>query len=256
MIFYPLSTLMSAGIQEILVITSPWDQALFQKLLGDGSDFGVQLSYQVQEKASGIAEALIIGEDFLEGNSCGLILGDNLFFGAQLSVQLKAASHLQSGAVVFVHEVANSSQYGVAEFDQAGNVTNLCEKPSEPKSNFAVTGLYFYDGLASQMAKALTPSTRGELEITDLNNAYLKRQQLKVEVLGRGTAWLDTGNPADMLEAGSFVKAIESRQGIMVGCPEEVGFIEGWITEEQLKNRASKLGSTQYGKYLNRLASK
>lgn len=254
MVYYPISTLMSAGIRDILLISSPDEQGLFSKLLGDGSSFGARLSYEVQEKPRGIAEALIIGEKFLSGDSCGLILGDNLFFGAQLPQKLKRASLVEEGAVIFLHEVANPSQYGVAEFDGSGVVTALREKPTEPKSNFAVTGLYFYDGTACERARSLQPSARGELEITDLNSVYLKLGQLKVEVLGRGAAWLDTGNPADLLEASNFVRAIESRQGIMIGCPEEIGFQEGWLSSSQLQARADQLGSTPYAVYLNKIA--
>lgn len=253
MVFYPLSTLMSAGIREILLITSPSEQPLFQRLLGDGSAFGIQLHYKTQLRPAGIAESLLIGEEFIAGGPCALILGDNLFFGAQLPSKLKNTADMQSGAVVFLHEVANPAQYGVAELDDCGHVTALVEKPKVPKSNFAVTGLYFYDATASTKAAKLLPSDRGELEITDLNNAYLREGNLKVEILGRGAAWLDTGNPADLLEASNFVRAIESRQGIMIGCPEEIGYQEGWLSSENILARASELGLTDYAYYLIQL---
>jgi glucose-1-phosphate thymidylyltransferase len=227
MIYYPLSTLMLAGIQDILLITTPHDQPNFKRLLGDGSDFGLNLTYIIQDQPNGLAQALILGEEFLDGDKCALILGDNLFYGAGLGHQL-AQHHDIEGALIFAYQVADPTAYGVVEFNEAGKVISIEEKPKEPKSNFAVPGIYFYDEQAPALAKQLTPSARGELEITALNNAYLERGQLRVDVLPRSTAWLDTGTHESLFEAGGLIKALQDRQGLSIGDIAQIGLDQGW----------------------------
>lgn len=254
MVYYPLATLMEAGIREVLIITTPNDRGLFENLLGNGDQWGMKICYQMQSKPSGIAESLIIGEKFLDGDHCALILGDNLFFGQNLRNQLLTAAGVELGATILVSSVVRPESYGVVEFNKQGNLTGIVEKPKVAPSNLAVTGLYFYDGKASGIAKSLIPSGRGELEITDVNNEYIRLGLMNMVLLDRGTAWLDTGTPNDLLEASHFVKVIESRQGVMVGCPEEMAFVNGWINSSQLSELAVKLGSVDYGRYLLKLA--
>ena len=253
MIYYPLATLMSAGIREYLIVTTPRDQAAFRDLLGNGSQWGVSFDYIVQETPNGIAQALILAEPFLNGASSALILGDNIFYGANLTELLQAASKRESGATVFGYYVHDPERYGVMQFDAQGRVTDLLEKPKSPPSNYAVTGIYFYDGRAPAFAKALAPSARGELEITDLNRAYLKVGGLHVERLGRGTAWLDTGTHNSLLDAGVFVRIIEERQGLKIACVEEIAWRSGFIGTEHLVNLAGPLAKSGYGEYLMRL---
>jgi glucose-1-phosphate thymidylyltransferase len=250
MIYYPLSVLMLAEIRDILIITTPQDSASFQKLLGDGSQFGIRLSYTVQEHPNGLAEAFILGEDFIGNDSVCLILGDNIFHGQGLVDKLLAARQRTNQATVFGYYVHNPERYGVAEFDEDMNVISLEEKPKHPKSHYAVTGLYFYDNDVIDIAKNITPSARGELEITDVNKVYLERNKLKLEVLGRGYAWLDTGTYESLLEAGSFVEVIEKRQGLKIACLEEIAYSMEFITREQLQAQAEKLKNSQYGQYL------
>lgn len=256
MVYHPLCTLMQAGIREILVINTPEEQPQFLRLLGDGSQWGIRLQYAVQPRPEGIAQAFLIGRDFLAGEGCCLVLGDNVFYGEMLAGQLAEAAALQSGASVFAYQVANPSAYGVVAFDSAGRATSIEEKPAIAKSNFAVTGLYFYDSLVHEVVSGLKPSARGELEITAVNMAYLDAGNLHVARLGRGTAWMDTGTPDDLLGAADFIRAIEQRQGLMVGCPEECAYQSGWIDEAQLIELAKPLGSTAYGAYLRRLAAR
>lgn len=253
MIFYPLTTLMLAGVKEILVISTPRDLPLFRGLLGDGSQWGLQLHYAEQEKPRGLAEAFLIGEDFLQGQPSALILGDNLYFGHDLPIQLKSACKRRQGATVFAYEVKNPSEYGVIEFDESDRPINIAEKPKEPKSDWAVTGLYFYDERAVDFAKAVKPSARGELEITDINRAYLDAGDLHVQRLGRGYAWLDTGTHDSLHEASAFIKAIENRQGLKVACPEEIALRLGYISTDDVKALAKPLAKTEYGKYLENL---
>ncbi|MFY9976054.1 MAG: glucose-1-phosphate thymidylyltransferase RfbA [Chromatiaceae bacterium] len=250
MIYYPLSTLMLAGIREILVISTPRDLPQFESLLGDGSQWGIRLAYAEQPHPGGLAQAFLIGKSFLAGDPSCLILGDNIFYGHGLVEQLKAAARQESGASVFGYWVSDPERYGVAEFDQDGRVLGLVEKPEEPKSNWAVTGIYFYDGKVCQLAEALEPSPRGELEITDLNNRYLERGELRLERMGRGTAWLDTGTHDSLMQAGEFIETIEKRQGLKVCCPEEVAFSNRWIDEAQLRAIAEELRKSGYGDYL------
>jgi glucose-1-phosphate thymidylyltransferase len=250
MIYYPLATLMVAGISEFLIITTPRDQAAFRDLLGTGAQWGLSFDYIVQEVPNGIAQALILGEPFLDGAPAALILGDNIFYGANLSVLLQSASARESGATVFGYYVQDPERYGVVQFDAAGKVTDLLEKPAQPPSNFAVTGIYFYDSRASALARSLAPSARGELEITDLNRAYLKLGALHVEKLGRGTAWLDTGTHNSLLDAGVFVRIIEERQGLKVACVEEIAWRQGFIDTQQLVALAKPLAKSGYGEYL------
>jgi len=253
MIYYPLAALMSAGIREYLIITTPRDQAAFRDLLGSGAQWGVSFEYVVQEVPNGIAQALILGESFLDGAPSALILGDNIFYGANLTALLQSTSRRESGATVFGYYVLDPERYGVVQFDAQGRVTDLLEKPASPPSNYAVTGLYFYDARASAFAKALAPSPRGELEITDLNRAYLNIGELHVEKLGRGTAWLDTGTHNSLLDAGVFVRIIEARQGLKVACVEEIAWRSGFIDAEQLVKLARPLEKSGYGEYLLRI---
>ena len=253
MIYYPLATLMSAGILEFLIITTPRDQTAFRDLLGNGSQWGLSFDYIVQAEPNGIAQALILGEAFLDGAPSALILGDNIFYGANLTELLQSASKRESGATVFGYYVQDPERYGVVQFDAEGRVTDLLEKPKSPPSNYAVTGIYFYDERAPALARALTPSARGELEITDLNRAYLKLGELRVERLGRGTAWLDTGTHNSLLDAGVFVRIIEERQGLKVACVEEIAWRSGFIDAEQLIELAQPLSKSGYGEYLMRL---
>ena len=253
MIYYPLATLMSAGIREFLIITTPRDQTAFRDLLGDGSQWGLSFDYVVQQNPNGIAQALILAESFFCGAPSALILGDNIFYGANLTELLQSASKRESGATVFGYYVHDPERYGVVQFDAQGQVMDLLEKPISPPSNYAVTGVYFYDGRASALAKSLVPSARGELEITDLNRAYLKRGELHVERLGRGTAWLDTGTHNSLLDAGVFVRIIEERQGLKVACVEEIAWRCGFIDTAHLLKLAEPLAKSGYGEYLMRI---
>jgi glucose-1-phosphate thymidylyltransferase len=255
MIYYPLTTLMMAGIREILIISSPRDLPHFQNLLSDGAQWGLHLSYAPQPRPEGIAQSLIIAEDFLDGLPSALILGDNLFYGQDLQDVIRRAAIRESGATIFAYRVSNPEAYGVVEFDSTGKAAGIVEKPKEPKSRYAVTGLYFYDRLASELARKLRPSARGELEITDLNGAYLERDALSVEVLGRGTAWLDTGTPSALLQASLFIETIEQRQGLKIACPEEVAYRMGFISKRQLEERAAEAGKNAYGDYLTQILS-
>ena len=256
MIFYPLATLMQANIREILIITTPHEQALFRQLLGDGADWGIRLEYAVQPKPEGLAQALIIAEDFLEGDPSCLILGDNIFHGGGLSEVLTRATGEYDGATVFGYWVRDPERYGVVEFDDDYRVLRIEDKPRNPRSNYAVTGLYFYDGRASSFARSLAPSSRGELEITDLNRMYLEDDSLSVERLGRGYAWLDTGTHESLQQAANFIETIEARQGLKVACPEEIAFMQGWIDESQVRNLAEPLRKSGYGEYLLTLLSR
>ena len=254
MIYYPLATLMLAGIREILVITTPHEQALFQALLGDGRSWGLRLEYAAQPSPGGLAQAFLIGESFIDGDACALVLGDNIFYGHGLQGLLAESAQRDEGATVFGYYVNNPSAYGVAEFDENGVVIGLEEKPAVPKSKYAVAGLYFYDQEVVAHAKALEPSARGELEITDLNRRYLEEGKLRLTKLGRGVAWLDTGTPEALLQAANFVQTIQDRQGLRASCPEEISFRKGWIDAEQLARLAKPLEKTTYGKYLQDLA--
>ena len=250
MIYYPLATLKLAGIREILVISTPHDLPLFERLLGDGQDWGLDLQYAVQEKPAGIAQAFLIGESFIDGNPSCLVLGDNIFYGQQFGTSLQNADHRTSGSTVFAYHVRDPQRYGVVAFDADGRAIDLEEKPAAPKSNYAVTGLYIYDEHVVEAARALQPSPRGELEITDLNRVYLERDQLFVEMIGRGTAWLDTGTHESLLEASTFVNVIEQRQGLKVCCPEEIAWRMGFIDRQQLQDLAESMQSNAYGEYL------
>lgn len=250
MIYYPLSTLMLAGIREILIISTPQDTPRFEQLLGDGSQWGLQLQYAVQPSPDGLAQAFLIGEEFLAGAPSALVLGDNIFYGHDFQGLLKQANSQHTGATVFAYHVQDPERYGVAEFDAQGQVLSLEEKPAKPKSNYAVTGLYFYDSQVVELAKGLKPSPRGELEITDLNRLYLEQGQLNVQLMGRGYAWLDTGTHDSLLEAGQFIATLEQRQGLKVACPEEIAYRAGWIDAVQLEKLAQPLLKNGYGKYL------
>lgn len=253
MIFYPLSVLMLAGIRDILIISTPQDLPNFKKLLGSGSDYGLNISYKEQPSPDGLAQAFILGEEFLNGDDCAMILGDNIFYGAGLVNALNMAAKQKEGATIFGYYVADPERFGVAEFDKNGKVLSLEEKPANPKSNYAVTGLYFYDNKVTDYAKSLKPSKRGELEITDLNNIYLKNNQLNVITLGRGYAWLDTGTVDSLNDAGEFVKAIQNRAGISIAVLEEIAFNNGWIDKELLQINAKKYGNSPYGIYLQKI---
>lgn len=253
MIYYPLSVLMLAGIREILLITTAEDQAAFQRLLGDGQQLGIQLHYAIQPKPEGLAQAFIIGEHFINGQPCCLVLGDNIYFGHGFGNKLKQVSQRPQGATVFGYQVMDPERFGVVEFDEQFRVLSLEEKPTQPKSNWAITGLYFYDHQVVEFAKQLQPSARGELEITDLNRYYLQQGQLSVELLGRGFAWLDTGTHDSLIEASTFVQTIEKRQGFKVACLEEIAWRNGWLTDEQLQQAIAVLAKTDYGRYLREL---
>ena len=253
MIYYPLSVLMLAGIREVLIISMPEDLPSFRKLLGDGSEFGIELSYAEQPSPDGLAQAFLIGEDFIGDSSVCLVLGDNIFYGYGFSAMLHEAANRKTGATVFGYHVSDPERFGVVDFDASGKAISIEEKPKVPKSNYAVTGLYFYDNSVVQIAKQVKPSPRGELEITDVNNAYLQRGDLHVSQLGRGFAWLDTGTHDSLMEASHFVHTIEARQGLKVACLEEIAYHQGWLSAEQLAVQAEALSKTGYGQYLQRL---
>lgn len=253
MIFYPISVLMLAGIREILVISTPEDMPSFKRLLGDGSQYGIKLEYAVQPSPDGLAQAFIIGEEFINGERCALVLGDNIYFGQSFGKQLEAVAQRETGATVFGYQVTDPERFGVVEFDKDFNALSIEEKPEHPKSHWAVTGLYFYDRDIVEMAKQVKPSHRGELEITTLNEMYLEKGQLKVELLGRGFAWLDTGTHDSLIEASQFIHTIEKRQGFKVACLEEIAFRKGWLSKEQVAEQATMMSKTAYGAYLSQL---
>lgn len=253
MIYYPISVLMLAGIQEILVISTPEDMSSYQRLLGDGSDFGIDIEYAIQSSPDGLAQAFLIGKAFIGNSNVALVLGDNIFYGQNFTANLKAATSKENGATIFGYHVKDPERFGVVEFDSNGKVTSIEEKPEDPKSNFAVTGLYFYDNDVIKIANSLEPSPRGELEITDINNAYKNRGDLTVELLSRGFAWLDTGTHDSLIEAGHFVQTVEHRQGLKVACLEEIAFHQGWITKDTLLKQAKALKKTKYGEYLGKV---
>lgn len=253
MIYYPVSILMLAGIKEILIISTPRDIGLYEELLGDGNELGVKFQYKVQDQPKGIAEAFILGEEFIGKDSVALVLGDNVFYGHGLTEILKRSASLKKGATVFGYYVGNPQEFGIVSFDSKGKVLDIEEKPKNPKSNYAVIGLYFYDNDVVNIAKNITPSARGELEITAVNNEYLKKGNLKIELLGRGMAWLDTGTHKSMLEASNFIEAVQTRQKVFIACLEEIAYNNSWIDEEELKKLGNRYKTTEYGKYLLRL---
>jgi glucose-1-phosphate thymidylyltransferase len=253
MVYYPLSTLMIAGIRDILLISTPHDLPMFRRLLGDGSQWGISMTYAEQPSPDGLAQAFIIGEEFIDGSPVSLVLGDNIFYGHGVTGGLRKASKLMTGALIFAYYVSDPERYGVVEFDDAGHAISLEEKPEKPKSSYAVPGLYFYGPDVVETAKALKPSPRGELEITDLNRVYLEQGRLDVSVLGRGVAWLDTGTNRSLMEAGQFVQAIEERQGLKIACLEEIGWINGWIGEKEVESACDRMGKSAYAAYLRGL---
>lgn len=250
MVYYPLSSLMLAGIRDILLISTPHDIPIFERLLGDGSDFGVRIQYRVQDKPEGIAQAFLIAADWIDGDPVALALGDNIFYGHGFPDAIRRAATLKSGATVIGYHVHDPERYGVVDFDKDGKIVSIEEKPAYPRSNYAVTGLYFYDDQVVDIARNLAPSPRGELEITDVNLAYLERDQLQVELLGRGVAWLDTGTHEALLQAANFIQAVQDRQGLLISCPEEIGWRNGWISNDQIREKASLLAKNDYGEYL------
>ncbi len=253
MVYYPLSVLMLAKIRDILIITTPEDQAAYQRLLGDGSEFGIRLTYAIQPKPEGLAQAFLIGEEFIAGDKVALVLGDNIFYGSYFSNRLKNAVQRDKGATVFAYFVNNPEAYGVVEFDKQGKAISIEEKPRKPKSNYAVTGLYFYDSQVVEIARSIKPSARGELEITAVNNVYLEQGNLNVEMLGRGFAWLDTGTHDSLLEAGNFIRTIQTRQGLQIACLQEIAYEQGWMTADEVRKSIKDMMKTSYGQYLSHI---